>query len=466
MTSPSKVDSLCRLTVVTDSGSTDVALPAGVPIGELLPALVGRIGAEGAIPAAMVVQRWGEEPLDEERTPAALGLLDGETLFLRARHEAIPPAEFDDLIESISATTGLPVSRWRAANTVTLVRVAAGVLLALAAVSLLLPGPSLARQIAALVATAVTLALAVAAVRALRDPVAGLVLMAAAVGYGGLGGALVQAGERAAAEPLGSWLLTPSAALAGGVGVMIVSLLLLAVLADRLALLVPAALAGGLLAVFGIVALFTGAGTTGSAALVLVLSLVFTVAAPMAAFRLARLQLPPLPDEIEDIELGIDPLPAREVVPQITLADRCATGLLHALSAMSMLMATMLVAEPGWSVGVLISLGAALQLVRTRLLRGVVQRLAILVSGLYLAALTLLRHLGALPPVLAVGLAVGAFLAVAVAMLASAVWISERILPPYWGRAAEIVEWLTCAALLPIAAVSFGLYGWARGLGG
>ncbi len=143
----------------------------------------------------------------------------------------------------------------------------------------------------------------------------------------------------------------------------------------------------------GAVSVFTGAGTAGGAALVLVLSLVFTVAAPMASVRLARLQLPLLPDEIEDLEIGIDPLPGREVVAQIRLADRCVTGLLYGLSAVTVVAATVVVEVPIWAAGVLVVLAAALQLVRTRLLRGVVQRLAVLVSGVYLASIGALRYL-------------------------------------------------------------------------
>lgn len=466
MTTPSRADNLCRLTVLTDSSSADLALPVNVPLVEILPGLVDRLGDPRISLAGVVVQRWGEEPLDENRTPAALGLLDGERLFLRPRQEAIPPAEFDDLVDAITSTTGLPAHRWRALNTVVLMRAGAAVPLVLVGAVLLLPGPSPVRQITALAAALLAAVFAVVADTGFGDRAACLILTAAALGLAGLGGALVQAGEAATAPPFTDWLIAPGAAFAGGAAVLVVAMVLLSVLSDMLPLLVPAALVGLLLGLLGLLSLFTAAGTTGAAALVLVLSLVFTVAAPMASVRLARLQLPPLPDEIEDLDIGIDPLPGREVVAQIRLADRCVTGLLYGLSAVSVVAATIVIGVPGWSAGVLVALAAALQLVRTRLLRGVVQRLAVLVSGVYLAALAALRYLGELPPALASGLAAGLFLVVSLVMLASAVWISDRILPPYWGRAAEIVEWLTCAALFPVAAVLLGLYAWARGLGG
>ena len=466
MTPPSRVDSLCRLTVLTDSSSADVALPVHVPLVEILPSLVARLGDPRISAAGAVVQRWGDEPLDENRTPAALGLLDGEMLFLRPRPEAIPPAKFDDLVDAFSSTTGLPVHRWRAANTVTLLRVAAAVPLVLIAATVLMPGVPVVRQVTALVVALVAAAFAGVADKGFGDRPATLILTTAALGFAGLTGALVQAGEAAATAPFLDWLITPVSAFAAGAGVLVLAGVLLSVLSDMLPLLVPAALVGFLVGLLGLLALFTPMGLPGAAALVLVLSLVFTVAAPMAAFRLARLQLPPLPDEIEDLDIGVDPLPGREVVAQIRLADRCATGLLHGLSAVSVLAATVVVGVPGWAAGVLVALAAALQLVRTRLLRGVAQRLAVTVSGVYLAALALLRAIGELPPALGPALAGGLFLLLSLAMLTSAVWISDRVLPPYWGRAAEIIEWITCAALLPVSAALLGIYAWARGFGG
>lgn len=466
MATPSTLDAFCRVTVVTDTISADVALPAAVPLVELLPSLIARFGDPRLSSRGAVVQRWGEEPLDENRTPAALNVVDGEMLFLRPRTEVMPPAEFDDLVDAITTTTGQTAHRWRAENTVLLFRVAAAVPLLLVAATLLLPGPSLARAVAALLATVLAGAGAVAAARSVGDEPACLVLAVAATALAGLSGALLQAGDAASSGPLSGWLFTPGAACAGGAGILALAMLQLVVLGEHLALFAPAALFGGLLGLLGLLALFTPAGLLGAAAAVLVLSLVVTVMTPMLAFRLARLQLPPLPDEVEDLDIGIDPLPGREVVAQIMLADRCVTGLLYALGASSVLTATLLVFGQGWATGVLIGLGAALQLVRTRLLRGVLQRLAILVPGIYIGALALFRLAGALPPVLTLALSVAVFLGAGAGLLVSARWIANRILPPYWGRTAEIVEWLSCAALLPVAAVVLGIYSWARGIGG
>src|SRR3954470_9204852 len=77
----------CRLTVVAPSGWIELAVPSDIAIADLLPALVQQAGEhaaeEGLEHSGWVLQRLGDEPLDEDLTPAALGLLDGDTLYLR-----------------------------------------------------------------------------------------------------------------------------------------------------------------------------------------------------------------------------------------------------------------------------------------------------------------------------------------------------------------------------------------------
>ena len=464
MTSPSRVDDLCRLTILTGSSSADVALPVEVPLVEILPNLVDRLGDPRISAAGVVVQRWGQEPFDENLTPAALGLLDGETLHLVPRQEAIPPAEFDDLVDAITTTTGQPAQRWRAPDTVTLLRLGAVVPLALVALGLVLLGPPPARQVAGLAAAVVAAALSVAADKGFGDRAASLVLALAALVLAGLGGALVAAGGSAAAGPPAAWLVAPSTAAAGGAAVLVLAVLLLPLLADRLPVLVPIALGGFLVSVFGLLAVLTPLGVAGAATLVLVVSLTSSVLAPRVAFRLARTQIPG-PDDGDGVP-GNDPLPGREVVEQIRLADRCLTGLLFALGCVTALTGTVLVLVPDWAAGVLVVLAAALQIVRVRLLRGVVARLAVLVPGVHLGAVAVLRYTRELPPAAAVGLAAGVLLVAALGLLATAHRLAERVDLPHWGRAAEVLEWLAWAALQPVAAVLLGVYAWARGLGG
>ena len=64
---------LGRVTVVTPSRWADVALPADIPLVDLLPALVQHVGDDDLIDRPVVLQRLGEPPLNEESSVATLG---------------------------------------------------------------------------------------------------------------------------------------------------------------------------------------------------------------------------------------------------------------------------------------------------------------------------------------------------------------------------------------------------------
>ena len=84
----------CRLTVVAPAGWAEVALPIHVPLADLVPVLVRNadpnLADAGVQHNGWVLQRLGEAPLDEDRTLSGLGLVDGETVYLRPRDAAIP----------------------------------------------------------------------------------------------------------------------------------------------------------------------------------------------------------------------------------------------------------------------------------------------------------------------------------------------------------------------------------------
>ncbi|MFC7589988.1 hypothetical protein ACFQYP_44605 [Nonomuraea antimicrobica] len=46
------------------------------------------------------------------------------------------------------------------------------------------------------------------------------------------------------------------------------------------------------------------------------------------------------------------------------------------------------------------------------------------------------------------------------------VWLPDGRLSPFWGRAADIVDWLLIAALVPLALGVLDVYAWVRGLAG
>src|ERR1700761_8333799 len=101
------VDDLCRLTVCGPARSVELAVPVHVPLIDLLPALLGHLGENladaGLEHEGWVLQRLGDPPLREELSVAALGLRDGDVVYLRPRADQLPPLDFDDLIDGVAA---------------------------------------------------------------------------------------------------------------------------------------------------------------------------------------------------------------------------------------------------------------------------------------------------------------------------------------------------------------------------
>src|SRR5215213_4427871 len=106
----------CRLTVRGPDATLEVSVPADVPIVDVLPTLLGYftdLADAGLAHGGWVLQRLGGDPLDGESTATALGLRDGEVLYLRARAEQLPPADFDDLIDGVATGIAARKDAWR-----------------------------------------------------------------------------------------------------------------------------------------------------------------------------------------------------------------------------------------------------------------------------------------------------------------------------------------------------------------
>lgn len=79
----SAVAGLCRLRFHTPQAAFELAVPADVPLADLLPAVLsyagGELAEQGLDHGGWVLQRLGDEPLDEEQSADALELRDGDT---------------------------------------------------------------------------------------------------------------------------------------------------------------------------------------------------------------------------------------------------------------------------------------------------------------------------------------------------------------------------------------------------
>ncbi len=99
--------SYCRVVVIAPSTRVDLALPADVPIIDLLPMLLQYAGElrddGGGQHGGWKLVRVGHGELDGGRTLRSLDVADGEVLRLAAREERDVVPVFDDIVDAIAA---------------------------------------------------------------------------------------------------------------------------------------------------------------------------------------------------------------------------------------------------------------------------------------------------------------------------------------------------------------------------
>ena len=458
---------LCRLTLVAPSGTAEVALPADVPLADLLPTLVRQAGGDlpdvGLVHDGWVLQRLGGPPLDEDHTPAALGLRDGETVYLRPRQAELPTIDFDDLIDGVSVGVRDRPDRWRGGFTRAACLAAALAALALGLAVLLLPGPTGYRAVVAGAAAVLLLAGGAVASRAAGDAVSGAGLGVAAVLYAALCG-LLAPGVPAGQGAVRGLLAGPNVLAAGGGAVTAAALAIVLVGAAKPAF-VALPLVGAAAAAGGLLAAVADRTAAESAAAVGVLALALSVAAPLTAFRLARFRLPPLPTTAEELQQDVDPVPGQALLARTRVADRYLTALFGAVGLACAGCVTVLGLAAGWAPRTLALAMCLTLLLRSRVLVGGWQRLVTLGPAGYGLGLLAIGLATRLPAETRAAVAVGGLLLAGVC-IAGAHALPGRRLTPVWARAGDLLESLVAASLVPLALAVLGLFDYVRGLGG
>ncbi len=489
---PAAAADLRRVTVISPRKRVDLALPAQVPFAELFPGIALYAGLDRAAVAeaaeGWALQRFGQPPFEPPVTPAQAGVADGELLYLRPWHQALPAAVSDDIADEIAGVHDGP-GRWGAADGRRVALGAAAAALAAGALVLLRSGPPWTTPTLAAGLLAVLLLAAGAAVsRAGGDAPAGAVL-----GYAALPFAF-------AAGLLGPLRTVPLAHL--GPMVLLTGFVLLAVAAVIAAAAVAHGLPGfagvAVAAAFGAAGaalawLWPGLTAAGAAGLVVTPALALTPLIPAAAFRLARLRLPPVPASAEDlrddawldaIRSGTVPLevpdwddepdlldgPGRaaggdplDVRARAAAADRVVTGAVSGLGLLGGGAAIVLGLSRGGLAPVLAGVLACVLLLRSRVFRGRAQRLWLLIpgyGGLTWLAVTLAGHsMHAAAPVLLALLAAAAILA------GTARRRPGHRPSPFWSRAADVADTILIISLVPLALAVAGVFGLLHGLG-
>ncbi|WP_197363482.1 type VII secretion integral membrane protein EccD, partial [Streptomyces clavuligerus] len=375
----------------------DLAVPVDVPLADLLPTLLDHAGEglaeQGIEHGGWVLQRLGEDPLDEEYTPDALGLRDGDALHLRPRTEALPAIHFDDLVDGVSSTMRERPYGWDSRAGRRLLLGTAVLLLTTGWVVCALPGgPLITRAAVAAVAGLLVLFGAAAASRAVGDAAAGAALGVFVPPYLALAGALLTtSGASANGYVTGASLLAAGAAAAGG------AVLAVAAVAAHVPLLLSLAVLalGG--ALWGTLMLLLDAGAGPAAGAVAVIAVLFGGLVPGISFRLSGLRLPVLPTNAEELQEGIDPHPHQRVVTRTALAEEWMTALYTAIGLLcAAVLTALLLDDPGTAARVTAAVLGLLLLLHSRGIGHALQRPAVALPGLYallLLALTVAPEL-------------------------------------------------------------------------
>lgn len=460
-----QVAELCRLTVRAPAKSIDLAVPADVPVADLLPAVLGYAGDNleeaGIDHGGWVLQRLGGEPLDEELTLDSYGLRDGDTLYLRPRAEALPEVHLDDLVDGIATTMRdhpfgwtPKVSRWVLLGIV--VAVLAGGVLVIAWPG----GSSLSRSVFATAAGLLLLAGAGAASRAVGDAGAGAALGFMVGPYLALAGWLLPGGELAgphAYETLGARLLAASAAMAGG------AVLALAVVAAFAALFLSVAVVSLFAAVAAVLLLTTDLAPVHAAGILAVLAVVLGAFVPSLAFRMSGMRMPPLPTNAQQLQEGIEPHAASAVSARAILADGWMTSLYGAVGLVGAACVAILARERELAEIIMTVALCLLLVLHARGLGNIWQRMSLVAPGIFGLLLLVLVAAPAASPGNRLVTAAGLLAAAAAAAIAA--WtVPGRRLVPYWGRAGELLHSALAIAVLPLALWVLGVYGALRAI--
>lgn len=457
-----RTTSSVRLRFVLGGQARDLALPAEVPLVDLLPAVLTQFGAqkieEGAEHEGWVVQRVGEGPFDVDRSVVELGVLDGECLYLRPRADQLAAVDYDDLVDGVAEQVREHPAAVTPARIGWLFRSSAMAALLLGWF-LSLPGTVVAESVLLPAGLACLLLTAAALVaRGAAKPAAAVVLAGAAVVYSAVAGlSAVLLVDPAANSMMCLTCASACALLALAIGVMAV--------ADAASMFTAAILVAIVLLVTGLIGAVTPADAAQSAAIGLVFSLIAALFIPPLAFRLSGLSLPMLPTGAEELHEDIDSVPHKVIVERGSATFGYSTALHVGIgAAQTALVPVLLLGGDVWHV--IFALTVALLLtIRSRHPNGTVQRWATLVPAVAIVAIVVAavgfgqqpgaRWIVVVPIVFLAGL-----------LLFGGEHLPGRRFRPYWGRTVEILELIIAIAVLPILLEVLHVYTFMRNLAG
>lgn len=446
---PVSASGLVRVTVASGTRRVDLVLPGAVPVAELVPELarsVGLLDASTVFGGYHLVTAEGRE-LATDAGLVIQGVEDGGLLTVTAGIDDTPPRVYDDVVEAMTDIVERDLKPWEPASGRRTALAAAGLLMALGAVALLIQrGSTLAGVAAAVVALALVTG-GIVLSRAQDEPEAAVAVAWMGSFYAAVAGLMLVTDGRFFGLPVA----------AAGAGALLAGLVSLVGLGEGRTLVIPPVVVGAIFLATGVVM----NSATFDPAVVLTVALVLVVMAgsvfPWLALGATGTNVDQLftteditadPAEIDPGRVGADARVAHEIL----VAVSATVGLLLVLIAP-------LAVSLGLAGTLLALVACVVVMLRTRQYRTGSEVLVGLVSGilgLVSVAISLLWMHPEWRPTAAVALAATGAVLLAVTLLPATPSVRR-------GRFGDIAESVSLLALLPLLVVAVGIFASIRG---
>ncbi|HVI19453.1 MAG TPA: EsaB/YukD family protein, partial [Gaiellales bacterium] len=190
---PVSTSGLVRVTVSSGTRRVDLVLPGSVPVAELVPELarsVGLLDAATVYGGYRVVTAEGRE-LAPETGLITQGIEDGGLLTVTAGVDEAAPRVYDDVVEAMTDVVERDLRPWAPASGRRTALAAAGLLMALGAVALLIQYSSLLAGVAAGVVAVALVAGSIVLSRAQHEPEAAVAVAWMGCVYAALAGLML-----------------------------------------------------------------------------------------------------------------------------------------------------------------------------------------------------------------------------------------------------------------------------------
>jgi type VII secretion integral membrane protein EccD len=446
---PVSTSGLVRVTVASGTRRVDLVLPGAVPVAELVPELarsVGLLDPTTVYGGYRLVTAEGRE-LATDAGLIIQGIEDGGLLTVAAGVDDAPPRVYDDVVEAMTDVVEHDLKPWEPAAGRRTALCAAGLLMSLGAVALLIQRGSLLAGIAAVVVSAALVTGAIVLSRAQREPEAAVAVAWMGSLYAAVAGLMLVTEDPFFGLPV---------AAAGG-GAMAAGLICLVGLGDRRTLVIPPVVVGAIFLATGLVM----QAAEFDPAVVLTIALVLVVLAgsvfPWLALGATGTSVDQLysvaditaePRAIDPGRIGADARVAHEIL----VAVSSTVGLLLVLVAP-------LAVSLGLSGTLLAVMCCLVVMLRTRQYRTGSEVLVGLVSGivgLVSVAVSMLWLHPEWRPTAAVVLAAAGAVLLAVTLLPATPSVRR-------GRLGDVAESVALLSLLPLLVIAVGLFSSIRG---